>query len=458
MAPGITIIGLGPGGPELLTRQAWETLNSISEIYVRTARHPAVGGLPADLQVHSFDNLYEESDSFEEVYSRIVERVLTLGSRSTGVVYGVPGHPFIAEATTPEIVREARRRKIPVKIVEGISFIEPTLTLLGIDPFPQTSLVDALVLGKLHYPPFPPSAPALIAQVHSRAVASEVKLTLMAVYPDDHPVQLIHGAGTDQAFVEPVELYKIDRARRTGLQSSLFVPPLEEAASFESFQEIVAHLRSPEGCPWDREQTHKSLRPFLIEEAFELVAALDAEDQNSMQEELGDLLLQIVLHVQIGSEIGEFTMADVLKGIHEKLVRRHPHVFGDLVLTDADRVVENWEKLKTAEREKGGEGADALAGVSVALPALFQAQTYQDRAARAGFDFGSIEGLKEKIAAGLELLDSVDSPEKIELRLGDLLFSLVDLARRLDVDAESALRAVNTRFRERYGSNKTREG
>jgi len=458
MNPGITIIGLGPGGADLLTRQAWEILSSVSEIHVRTAEHPAVNGLPANLQVRSFDNLYEESDSFEEVYSRIVDQVLTLGSRSNGVVYGVPGHPFIAEATTPEIVRHARSREIPVKIVEGISFIEPALTLIGVDPFPQTSLVDALILGKLHHPPFPPNAPALIAQVHSRAVASEVKLTLMAVYPDDHPVKLVHGAGTNQAFVEELALFEIDRARQTGLQTSLFVPPLEETASFESFQEIVAHLRAPEGCPWDREQTHKSLRPFLIEEAFELVAALDAEDSKSTREELGDLLLQIVLHAQIGSELGEFTMVDVLKGIHEKLVRRHPHVFGDLVLTDADRVVENWEKLKTAERAKEGEDADALAGISVALPALFQTQTYQDRAARAGFDWGPREGLKEKIAAGLKSLESNDSPEKIEVQLGDLLFSVVDLARRLDVDAESALREANARFREWFASHRSREG
>jgi tetrapyrrole methylase family protein/MazG family protein len=458
MNPGITIIGLGPGGTELLTRQAWETLNSITEIYVRTAEHPAVPGFPANLRVHSFDHFYEESESFEEVYSRIVEWIINLGISPTGVVYGVPGHPLVAEATTPEIIRQARLKGIPINLVEGISFIEPTFSLLELDPFPQTALVDALVLKKLHYPPFPPSAPALIAQVYSQVVASEVKLTLMAVYPDEHRVQLVHGAGTDHAFVEQLALYEIDRARHTGLQTSLFVPPLEVTASFESFQEIVAHLRAPEGCPWDREQTHKSLRPFLIEEAFELVAALDAEDQKSMREELGDLLLQIVLHAQIGSELGEFTMADVLMGIHEKLVRRHPHVFGDLILTNADRVVENWEKLKIAERAKEGEGADSLAGVSVALPALFQAQTYQDRAARAGLDWGMKEDLREKITAGLKSLESVNSPEEIEIQLGDLLFTIVSLARRLDVDAESALRGANTRFRERFTSNRSGEG
>ncbi len=343
---GITILGLGPGSPDLLTRQAWQILESATEVYLRTSHHPVVAGLPEQLRVHSFDALYENSESFESVYAQIVERVLDLGRRPQGVVYAVPGHPFVAEATTREIVRRAKQENIPTRIVEGLSFLEPTFTALGIEPIAHTALVDALDLVTAHVPPFPPSAPAIIAQLYSRDVASDVKLTLMAIYPDEHPVKMIHAAGTADELVEDLRLHQIDRSSQIGLLSVLYVPPLEPETSFEAFQEIIAHLRAPDGCPWDREQTHLSLRPSLLEETYELLAALDAEDVAGMREEFGDLLLQIVLHAQIASEYGEFNMADVLRGIHTKIVYRHPHVFGDLNLKDQKEVLQNWERLK----------------------------------------------------------------------------------------------------------------
>lgn len=347
---GITIVGLGPGDPGLVTRQAWDFLGKITEIYLRTRMHPTVTGFPAELRVHSFDHFYEEGISFEDVYEQIVEKILSLGQRKNGVVYGVPGHPFIAEATSPEIVRRAREDGIPVTVIEGLSFLESTISVLGIDPFPHAALVDALELAVDHHPPFPPSAPAIIAQIHSPSVASDVKLTLMSVYPDQHEVQLVHRAGTPQALIETMFLYEIDRSQNIGLLTALYLPPLEKSTSFEAFQEIVAHLRAPDGCPWDREQTHQSLRPYLLEETYEVLAALDASDQGALREELGDLLLQVVLHAQIASEYGEFSMADVLQEINEKLVRRHPHVFSDLELDDKQKVLENWERLKSAER------------------------------------------------------------------------------------------------------------
>jgi tetrapyrrole methylase family protein/MazG family protein len=176
--------------------------------------------------------------------------------------------------------------------------------------------VDAFELANAHVPPFPPGVPAIIAQIHSAAMASEVKLTLAAVYPDEHPVHLVHGAGTPGQQVEELELFEIDRSPHLGLLSALYVPPLDRATSFEAFQEIIAHLRAPDGCPWDREQTHQSLRPHLLEETYEVLAALDEDDTRALQEELGDLLLQIIMHAQIASEYGEFNMGDVLRGIH----------------------------------------------------------------------------------------------------------------------------------------------
>jgi tetrapyrrole methylase family protein/MazG family protein len=448
---GITVVGLGPGDPGLLTRQAWEVITNADEIYLRTRLHPTVPGLPTNMKIHSFDYLYEDGTSFEEVYEKIVATIITLGKRQSGVIYGVPGHPFVAEATTPEITRRAKEVGIPVALVEGLSFIDTIFGLLGIDPLPQFAVLDALELAADYHPPFPPNSPAIIAQIHSASVASNVKLTLMAVYPDDHPVQLVHSAGSANAKIESINLYEIDRSQEIGLLTALYVPPLESGSSFEEFQDVVAHLRAPEGCPWDREQTHLSLRPYLMEETYEVLSALDEGDQDALSEELGDLLLQIVLHAQIASEYGDFTMVDVLKGIQEKLIRRHPHVFGDLEIDDKDKVLQNWEKLKSAERgdhKKDGNGV--LEGVSGALPALVQAQTYQERVHRVGFDWPNVQGVFEKIDEEKMEVKQAGTPFEKESEIGDLLFAVVNLARWLNVDAESALRSANHRFRKRF--------
>ncbi len=449
--PGITIIGLGPGDPKLLSRQAWDLLNSVQDIYLRTEMHPAVKGFPHGLRVHSFDHFYEEETTFEEVYEKIVDSIISLGQGNSGVIYGVPGHPLIAEATSPEIIRRAKEEGIPFEVVEGLSFVESTFNLLELDPFPQTSLIDGLELAIAHHPPFPPSAPVLIAQVYSQVIASEVKLTLMTVYPDDHQVNLVHNVGTPDAHVETLDLYQIDRNSKIGLQTALYVPPLARSSSFESFQEIVAHLRAPNGCPWDRDQTHLSLRPFLLEETYEVLSALDEEDQKALAEELGDLLLQIVLHAQIASEYGDFSMVDVLQGIQEKLIRRHPHVFGDLDVKDQQTVLENWEKLKLAEREEEDQEVNGvLKGVSSALPALVQAETFQQRVNRVGFDWPEIQGVFEKISEELLEVQQAEKPDEHEEEIGDLLFAVVNLARWYKVDAESALRAANSKFRRRF--------
>jgi tetrapyrrole methylase family protein/MazG family protein len=448
--PGITLLGLGPGDPALLTRQAWKLLENATEIYVRTCQHPTLAGFPDTITIHSFDDLYEKSENFEAVYAHIVQQVLALGQRPEGVIYAVPGHPFVAEATGPEIARQARTLGIPVQVVDGLSFIEPALSALGVDPFPRLALVDAIELGSAHAPTFPPDAPALIAQIYSSMVASEVKLTLMEVYPDQHPVQLVHGAGTPQVKVESLELYEIDRSPHIGLLTALYVPPLGPATSFEAFQELVAHLRAPDGCPWDREQNHQTLRSDLLEETYETLAALDADDPQAMSEEFGDLLLQIVLHAQIASEYGEFKMPDVLRGIHTKIVRRHPHVFGDVVVDSVGNVLQNWEKLKAEERlAKGKSEAGLLDSVPAALPALSLGEEYQKRAARVGFDWPNVQGVLDKVC---EEADEVRTAEesKRPAEIGDLLFAVVNLARWYHVDAESVLRETNARFKQRF--------
>ncbi len=451
MSAGVTIIGLGPGDPRLLTREAWDLLEASAEVYLRTREHPVVSSFPAHLQVFSFDELYQQSQTFEAVYAQIVEQVLTLGRRTEGVVYAVPGHPYVAEATAPEIVRRARAEGLTVRVVQGLSFLEPVFSALGIDPFPNLALVDALELASAHMPSFPPSVAALIAQVYSPLIASDLKLTLMNVYPDEHPVQLVHAAGTPQERVENLALYEIDRSPHIGLLTCLYVPPLGVETSFEAFQEVVARLRAPDGCPWDREQTHQSLRSDLLEEAYEALAAMDAQDVVALCEELGDLLLLILLHTQIASESGEFNMTDVLRGIHTKIVRRHPHVFGETRLDDARQVLQNWERLKAEERAANGKSETGLLdGAPLALPALAQAQQYQKRAARVGFDWPELQGVMDKLLEELREVEEAPEGEAKAAEIGDLLFAVVNLARWYHVDAESALREANARFRERF--------
>jgi tetrapyrrole methylase family protein/MazG family protein len=448
--PGITLLGLGPGEPNQLTREAWEILNAANEIWLRTRQHPAVAALPARVQVHSFDGLYESEHSFDAVYAAITERVLELGQREEGVIYCVPGHPFVAEATGPAIARLARERGIPFRLVEGMSFLEPTFSALGLDPYPRLMLFDAMTLGQGHVPAFAPDSAVLIAQIYSRLVAAEVKMTLNSIYPDEHPVRLVHQAGTQQQLVEELQLYQIDRSEHIGLLTSLYVPPLGEGMAFEAFQEIVAHLRAPDGCPWDREQTHDSLRQHLLEESYETIAAMDAKDPAAMQEEFGDLLLQIVLNAQIASEEGEFTANDVIRGIYDKIIRRHPHVFGDVKVAGVEGVLTNWEKLKEKERKHSEQEKGLLDGVPLALPALNQAQEYQDRAARVGFDWPEIQGVLDKIAEEIQEVRGADDQAALSNEIGDLLFALVNLARWKKVDAESALRGTNQKFRRRF--------
>ena len=386
----ITVLGLGPGALQDLTLQAWRILEQADEVWLRTRHHPVVAGFPQDLRVHAFDEVYEQAESFEDVYATIVERVLTLGAREEGVIYAVPGHPLVGESTVTQLIEAADAASVGIRVVGGLSFVEPTLTALALDALDGLQVFDALDLASLNHPPLNPDFPALIGQVYNRQTASELKLVLMNQYADDHPTALVDAAGTDRQRVEFLPLYQIDRQPVTPL-TSLYVAPLAHESSFESFQQTVAKLRSPEGCPWDRKQTHKSLRTNLLEESYEVLSGIDADDPQALSEELGDLLLQIVLHAQIAVETGEFRMTDVITGINTKLKRRHPHVWGETEVSGVGEVITNWEAIKRQEREGRGEvDRSLLDGVPDALPALAQADAYLDRAGRLGFDLSMV--------------------------------------------------------------------
>jgi tetrapyrrole methylase family protein/MazG family protein len=450
----LTIVGLGPGDPKMLTLEAQELLRSAPEIYVRTRKHPTVQALPA-AAVRSFDHIYEERDDFAQVYAAIADEVIRLAQRGEGVLYAVPGHPLVGERSVQLILGMAREAGIPVRIVHGLSFLEPTLSALGADALDGLQIADATEIALLHHPRLDPDRPALIAQLYSRDLAAQVKLTLMNQYPDEHTVTLVGAAGTPQERVVNVPLYEIDRQPRGDHLTSLYVPPLPLPGGMESFQETIAHLRAPDGCPWDREQTHQTLRTALLGETYEALDAIDAEDPLALMEELGDLLLQIVLHAQIATDDGEFRMADVIGHIDAKLKRRHPHVFSGLKVSGADEVTVNWEEIKREERNHA-DHRSILASVPKTLPALTQAQDYQTRVARVGFDWPDVKGVRDKILEELRELDEAATPEERESETGDLLFAAVNLARWLHVDAESALRRANTRFARRFAAMEQR--
>lgn len=449
----ITIIGLGPGSIDHLTRKAWNALEGADTVYLRTSRHPCVSQLPASINWLSFDEIYQTIERFEDVYTEIAARILEAAKRDGQAVYAVPGDPLVGEASVAWIMELARAQALEVEIIHGLSFIEPCLSLIGHDALDGLQVLDALSVAQQYHPPINPALPALLAQVYSRDVASDLKLTLMNQYPDDFLVSLIHAAGEPAGSVESLSLFEIDRSARIDIATSLFVPALGELSSFEALQNIIAHLRAPEGCPWDREQTHRSLRPFLIEEAYEVLETLDAGAPAALSQELGDLLLQILLHTQIAIDDGEFAMPDVLQHLNEKMLRRHPHVFGDVAPTsDLAQLSRIWNDVKAAEKaETDQQGVSLLDGVAKAAPALFVAQQYSARAAKVGFDWPDIAGVEAKFEEELDEVRAAETRDERVKELGDLLFVTVNWLRWLGVDdPESLLRGINAKFYRRF--------
>lgn len=448
----LTILGLGPGEVDDLSRRAWRTLKQAKTVILRTSRHNCVPCLPQGegIEYQNCDDLYEQIPAFEGVYAAIVERVMQ-AARAGDVVYAVPGDPLVGESTVLKLLEQAKAEGLAVTIVSGISFVEPTLAAVGVDALDGLQILDGITVAMMHHPPINPDFPALLGQVYSREVAGNVKLTLMNQYPDEFPVVLVHGAGTDAPVVERVALYEIDRSEHIQHMTSLYVPALGNMSSFEQFQEIIAHLRAPEGCPWDREQTHLSLRRYLLEEAHEVLEALDAEDSDALYKEMGDLLLQIVLHTQIAIDEGEFKMPDVLANVNRKMINRHPHVFGDAEAKTAGEVLSNWERLKQVEHAAEGVKRESiLDGVPKGLPALMQAHQLQEKAAKVRFDWDAIEPVIAKVREELDEVLAAETDEHRAEEIGDLLFVVANWARWLKVEPETALRETNAKFYRRF--------
>ena len=316
---------------------------------------------------------------------------------------------------------------------------------LRLTPPSKLTLLEARTLSSAHIPPNPPDMPVLLTGVDSRELVLHLKKVLLTVYPDDFAIQVVDGGKKEEERI---------KALGEGSYSAttcLYIPALGEGTSLESFAEIVAHLRAPDGCPWDKEQTHESLLTHLLEESYEALSAIDSGDAESMREEFGDLLLQIVLNAQIANEFDEFSLTKIIKSIYDKIIRRHPHVFGDAKVGDVNGVLQNWEKLKEKERGKKKDNKGLLDGVPMTLPALTQAQEYQDRAARVGFDWPEIGGVLDKVKEEIEEIKRAETTFELASEIGDLFFVLVNLARWKSIDAESALRGTNMKFKKRFG-------
>jgi tetrapyrrole methylase family protein / MazG family protein len=466
----IYLVGLGPGSAEALPPRAFSLLTAGFPVLLRTERHPVLQSEPlaSALQgrdVTPLDDEYETGVSFSDTYDAIVARVLRAQRAQGTIVYAVPGHPLVGETTVARLLGETKRLGIPTQVVGAPSFVDACLEAIGEAVTGDLHVVDALLLDPAA--PAPPAAlrvggPVLLYQVHSRAAASNAKLALIrAGYPDEFPITVVHGGGIpglEQKATLP--LYELDRSVHSALidhLTTVWVPELpveQRRADFDTVLQVIARLRDPkDGCPWDLKQTHTSLRRYAIEEAYEVAEAIDQDDPEALCEELGDLLLQVVLHAQIARESGDFDALDICGVLCEKMIRRHPHVFGEASASDSEAVLVQWNAIKAQEKGRTAGQSSVLEGIPTSLPALSQALETSKRVVKVGFEWPDVAQVFDKVEeelAELRVELVAGRSEGVAEELGDVLFTLVNVGRKLGVDAEEALRAQVSRFSGRW--------
>lgn len=447
----ISIVGLGPGDYSQISQGALEILQSSSNIFLRTEKHPTIDVLKESIQYTSLDHFYDNGKDFEEVYYKISEFIIE-SSKKGDVVYAVPGHPRVAEKTVRIIETMANEKDIEVETIASMSFIDAMFNYLGIDPAEGFKLLDAFEIQNSYVDT---NTNMIITQVYDHFIASNLKLTLLEYYDYDQEVCIVTGAGVKNLESKTyIPLHELDRMENEfNYLSSLYIPKTDKKMynTINELQEIMDTLRGPSGCDWDKKQTHESLKKYVIEESYELCQAIDNDDIDEIIEELGDILLQVIFHCQIGQEEGYFDLKEVINGICTKLIHRHPHVFNeqDLDMNDFEKT---WEDLK--QEEKGESSiTEGLKRIPKYLPSLIRAEKIQNKAALVGFDWDNVDDVFKKIEEEYqELLDEhkVGNIKYIKEELGDLLFSIVNLARFLNINPEEALNCTNQKFINRF--------
>lgn len=451
----IVVLGLGAGDLEQMPLGVYHKLLKSENVFLRTKEHPVVKELEEQgFTYSSFDHIYENNEQFSDVYQEITSQLLEK-AKKMDIVYAVPGHPFVAESTVQLLLQQSKDHQIKVEVLGGQSFLDNLFQAVQIDPIEGCQIVDGTALKRAelqvrHH--------IIICQVYDAFVASEVKLTLMELLPDDYPVTIVTAAGSSHEQLLTVPLYELDHATTLNNLTAVYVPPVKDEEilyrDFDKLREVIAALRGPNGCPWDIKQTHQSLKKYLLEEAYEVLDAIDEENDDHLAEELGDVLLQVMLHAQIGEDEGMFTVDDVISAITEKMIRRHPHVFEAGNLNNEDEVIQQWDEIKKQEKlDNGQEEASILAGVPKSMPALYRAAKLQKKAAKVGFDWMDVAPIWMKVQEEIaEFMTETkqNNMERANKEFGDVLFAFVNLARFYKIDPELALQSTNEKFYNRF--------
>ena len=405
----LRIVGLGPTNEKDLTVKALEAIHDESKKFLRTEAHDAVAYFRSHhIPYKSHDYLYESLDDFDAIYRAIADDLME-ASKGEDITYFVPGHPLIAEKTVVYLLE----KDPSIDIVDGLSFIEPVLAAVKKDPIDGLKIINGDDFTDLD---LDVHVDTIVTQVYNQRIVRELKLALSELYGDEHEVFVLSHAGHEaKAFREKRPVYMLDRFDDYGYETSLYIPATKAYKDVRDVVRLIRRLRGPEGCPWDGEQTHESMKAHLIEEAYEAAYAIDCKDDFAMEEELGDVLFQVIFHAELAAQEGTFTLASLTEALVEKMIRRHPHVFSG--------GASDWEGMKSKER--GSQSLGEKLRHYEGLPALMRGQKTVARLPEDALHSEAFEGMDE------------DSRRIVE----GFIKLLID-AEHAGIDAESTLAAA----------------